>query len=57
MLHDLKAMFTSMACASGEETTLKIGEGKDLLIKFMEMSAPDEEGKRVLSFRNQRFCP
>ena len=34
----------------GEETTLKIGEGKDLLIKFMEMSAPDEEGKRVLSF-------
>ena len=34
----------------GEETTLKIGEGKDLLIKFMEMSAPNEEGKRVLSF-------
>ena len=34
----------------GEETTLKIGEGKDLLIKFMEMSAPGEEGKRVLSF-------
>jgi pyruvate carboxylase len=35
---------------SGEETTLKIGEGKELLIKFLEMSNPDEEGRRILSF-------
>lgn len=34
----------------GEETTLKIGEGKELLIKFLEMSSPDDEGKRILSF-------
>lgn len=34
----------------GEETTLKIDEGKELIIKFLEMSEPDEEGKRVLSF-------
>lgn len=34
----------------GEETTLKIGEGKELLIKFLEMSAPDDEGKRILTF-------
>ncbi len=34
----------------GEETTLKIDEGKELLIKFLEMSSPDEEGKRILTF-------
>lgn len=34
----------------GEETTLKIDEGKELLIKFLEMSEPDEEGMRVLVF-------
>lgn len=34
----------------GEETTLKIGEGKDLLIKFLDMSSPDDEGKRTLTF-------
>ncbi|MDD3184909.1 MAG: pyruvate carboxylase [Anaerostipes sp.] len=34
----------------GEETTLKIGEGKYLIIKFMDMTEPDEEGYRLLSF-------
>ncbi len=34
----------------GEETTLKIGEGKVLLIRFIEMSEPGPEGKRVLTF-------
>lgn len=34
----------------GEETTLKIDEGKELLIKFLEMSEPDEEGMRTLVF-------
>jgi len=34
----------------GEETTLSIGEGKVLTIKFVEMSEPDKEGMRSLSF-------
>ncbi len=34
----------------GEETTIRIGEGKDLIIKFIEMSEPDQEGNRVLTF-------
>ncbi|MDO5409984.1 MAG: pyruvate carboxylase [Lachnospiraceae bacterium] len=34
----------------GEETSLKIGEGKQLLIKFLEMSAPDKNGRRNLTF-------
>ena len=34
----------------GEETTLKIDEGKDLIIKFLEMSEPNSEGRRTLSF-------
>ena len=34
----------------GEETTLQIGEGKVLIIKFLEMSEPDNEGKRMLTF-------
>ncbi|MGN0204616.1 MAG: pyruvate carboxylase [Coprococcus sp.] len=34
----------------GEETSLKIGEGKELLIKFHSMSAPNDEGKRTLIF-------
>lgn len=34
----------------GEETTIKIGEGKDLLIKYIDMSEPDEEGNRILTF-------
>ncbi len=35
----------------GEETYLKIGEGKELLIKYMEASDPDEEGMRTLMFQ------
>lgn len=34
----------------GEETTIKINEGKELIIKFMEMSDPDSEGNRLLTF-------
>lgn len=36
--------------AKGEETTLKIGEGKELLLKFIDMSEPDEQGVRTLTF-------
>ena len=35
----------------GEETYLKIGEGKELLIKYLEASEPDEEGYRTLMFQ------
>lgn len=35
---------------SGEETVLRIGEGKDILIKYVDMSEPNEEGKRTLTF-------
>ena len=35
----------------GEETNLKIGEGKELLIKYLEASEPDEEGYRTLMFQ------
>ena len=35
----------------GEETYLKIGEGKELLIKYLEQSDPDEYGIRTLSFQ------
>ncbi len=34
----------------GEETTLSIGEGKELLIKFIDVSDPNSEGMRSLSF-------
>lgn len=34
----------------GEETSLRIDEGKDLLIKFIEMGEPDDEGMRPLVF-------
>ncbi len=34
----------------GEETTLQIDEGKELIIKFLDMSEPNAEGKRTLSF-------
>ena len=34
----------------GEETTLKIGEGKELLLKFVDMSDPNEQGVRTLTF-------
>lgn len=33
-----------------EETTLHIDEGKDLIIKYLEMSEPDEKGNRILTF-------
>ncbi len=34
----------------GEETTLKLDEGKDLIIKFIDMTEPDEDGYRLLDF-------
>ncbi len=34
----------------GEETMLELGEGKKLIIKFNEMSEPNSEGVRTLSF-------
>jgi pyruvate carboxylase len=34
----------------GEETVLKVDYGKDILIKFVHMSDPDDEGFRVLTF-------
>ncbi len=33
-----------------EETTLAIGEGKNLLIKYLEISDPDVNGMRILTF-------
>ena len=35
----------------GEETYLNIGEGKQLLIKFIEQGEPDPNGIRVLTFQ------
>ncbi len=34
----------------GEETVLNIGEGKDVIVKFTEMTEPDKEGMRTLHF-------
>lgn len=34
----------------GEETVLRLDEGKYLIIKFMDMSEPDEDGYRLLDF-------
>lgn len=34
----------------GEETTLRIEEGKDLIIKLIAVSAPNEDGKRWVTF-------
>lgn len=34
----------------GEETYLKIGEGKHLIIKYVDMTEPDEDGIRTLTF-------
>ncbi len=34
----------------GEETVLKAGVGNDILIKFIDMSDPDKEGNRTLTF-------
>ena len=39
----------------GEETTLKIDEGKEMIIKFVEMSEPDKEGVRILTFEVNGF--
>ncbi len=36
--------------AKGEETSIEIGEGKNILIKYMDMSDPDSEGFRTLTF-------
>ena len=36
--------------AKGEETSIEIGEGKEILIKFIDMSEPDAEGFRALTF-------
>ncbi len=34
----------------GEETSIKIGEGKDITIRFIDMTEADENGKRALTF-------
>jgi pyruvate carboxylase len=34
----------------GEETIFNIGEGKDVIVKFVEMTEPDTEGMRTLAF-------
>lgn len=34
----------------GEETVLKIGEGKAITIKYIDMTEPNEEGYRTLTF-------
>ena len=34
----------------GEETMLELGEGKNLIIRFNEMSEPNAEGVRTVSF-------
>ena len=34
----------------GEETTLRLDEGKDLIIKFIDMTEPDKDGYRLLDF-------
>ena len=34
----------------GEETVLKAGDGKDILIKYIDMSDADKEGWRTLTF-------
>ena len=36
--------------AKGEETTIKIAEGKYLIIKFVDMGEANAQGKRTLSF-------
>ncbi len=36
--------------AKGEETSINIGEGKDLLIKYVDASEANEEGMRSLTF-------
>ena len=40
----------------GEETYLNIGEGKQLLIKYLEEGEPDENGVRTLTFQGKWVC-
>ncbi len=47
----LESHVTSTDYAEGEETYLNIGEGKQLLIKYMEEGEPDENGIRTLTFQ------
>ena len=39
----------------GEETVIQIEEGNDILIKFVQMSEPDEKGYRTLQFEVNGF--
>ncbi len=39
----------------GEETTIQMEEGKDILIKFIRASEPDEKGRRILQFEVNGF--
>lgn len=34
----------------GEETTLNIGEGKEVILRYLDMSEPNEQGLRALTF-------
>lgn len=34
----------------GEETTIPIGEGKQVIIRFIDMGEPSDDGKRTLTF-------
>ncbi|MBQ7103400.1 MAG: biotin/lipoyl-binding protein, partial [Anaerotignum sp.] len=36
--------------AKGEETVIEIGEGKEITIKYIDMTEPNEEGFRFLTF-------
>ena len=45
-----RATSTSTACGRGEETVLKVSEGRSILIKFVGMSDPDKDGYRTLTF-------
>ncbi|MBR6542308.1 MAG: pyruvate carboxylase, partial [Anaerotignum sp.] len=36
--------------AKGEETTIEIGEGKEITIKYVDMTEPNSEGFRALTF-------
>lgn len=39
----------------GEETTIQMEEGNDILIKFIRASEPDEKGRRILQFEVNGF--
>ena len=44
------ASHVAIPLRKGEETTLKVSEGRNILIKFVGMSDPDKDGYRVLTF-------